>query len=82
MGELSRRDFIRASAAGTEATPLAFAPGGAEAGQGAWVERERYASVRGFDDQEEVVVFGSHCVQGVSPHAIGRAPAEWISGVA
>lgn len=35
--------------------------------------------VRSFSDQEEVTVFGSHYVQEVSPHAIGRALGEWIS---
>lgn len=35
--------------------------------------------VRGFDNQQEVTVFGSHYVQETSPHAIGRAIAEWLS---
>ncbi len=35
--------------------------------------------VRGFKNQKEVSVFGSHYVQEVSPDAIGRAIAEWIS---
>lgn len=34
--------------------------------------------VRGFSNQQEVTVFGSHYVQEISPHAIGRALAEWI----
>ena len=34
--------------------------------------------VRGFDNQEEVAVFGSHYVQEVSPHAIGRARLKCI----
>ena len=34
--------------------------------------------VRGFGNQQEVTVFGSHYVQEISPHAIGRALAEWI----
>jgi len=34
--------------------------------------------VRGFRNQREVTVFGSHYVQEISPHAIGRALAEWI----
>jgi len=38
--------------------------------------------VRSFNNQEEVTVFGSHYVQEVSPHAIGRALAEWISRLA
>ncbi len=35
--------------------------------------------VRGFDNQQEVTVFGSHFVQEISPDAIGRALAEWMS---
>ena len=35
--------------------------------------------IRGFSNQEEVAVFGTHYVQEVSPHAIGRALARWIS---
>lgn len=34
--------------------------------------------VRGFSNQREVMVFGSHYVQEISPHAIGRALAEWM----
>ncbi len=34
--------------------------------------------VRGLKNQREVTVFGSHYVQEISPHAIGRALAEWI----
>lgn len=37
--------------------------------------------VRGFSNQEEVTVFGSHYVQEISPHAIGRALARWISNL-
>jgi haloalkane dehalogenase len=37
------------------------------------------AYVRGFSNQREVSVFGGHYVQEVSPAAIGRALAEWIS---
>ncbi len=37
--------------------------------------------VRGFSNQKEVTVFGSHFVQEISPDAIGRALSEWmISG--
>jgi haloalkane dehalogenase len=35
--------------------------------------------VRGFSNQEEVTVFGTHYVQEISPHAIGRALSRWIS---
>jgi len=35
--------------------------------------------VRGFSNQKEVTVFGSHFVQEISPDAIGRALAEWMS---
>ena len=35
--------------------------------------------VRSFNNQEEVMVYGSHYVQEVSPHAIGRALATWIA---
>ncbi|MCH8265643.1 MAG: haloalkane dehalogenase [Proteobacteria bacterium] len=35
--------------------------------------------VRGLSNQKEVTVFGSHFVQEISPHAIGRALAEWMS---
>lgn len=38
--------------------------------------------VRGFSNQREVMVYGSHYVQEVSPHAIGRALAEWIGSLA
>ena len=34
--------------------------------------------IRGFDNQTEVTVFGSHFVQEISPDAIGRALAEWM----
>jgi haloalkane dehalogenase len=34
--------------------------------------------VRGFKNQHEVMVYGGHYVQEVSPAAIGRALAEWI----
>ncbi len=34
--------------------------------------------VRGFDNQQEVTVFGSHYVQEISPDAIGRALAAWL----
>jgi len=37
--------------------------------------------VRGFSKQEEVTVYGGHYLQEVSPHAIGRALAGWISGL-
>lgn len=37
--------------------------------------------VRGFSNQREVMVYGGHYVQEVSPHAIGRALAEWIAGL-
>ena len=37
--------------------------------------------VRSFGNQEEVTVFGTHYVQEVSPHAIGRALARWISSL-
>lgn len=42
---------------------------------------EVLAFVRGFAKQREIAVFGPHFVQEVSPHAIGRALAEWISGL-
>ena len=35
--------------------------------------------VRGFHNQTEVTVYGPHYVQEVSPYAIGRALAEWIT---
>lgn len=35
--------------------------------------------VRGFKNQKEVTVFGSHYVQEISPDAIGRALLEWLS---
>lgn len=38
--------------------------------------------LRAFRNQREVMVFGSHYVQEVSPHAIGRALAEWIPTLA
>lgn len=38
--------------------------------------------LRGFGNQTEVMVYGSHYVQEVSPHAIGRALAEWITTLA
>jgi haloalkane dehalogenase len=34
--------------------------------------------VRGFKNQKEVAVFGSHFVQEISPDAIGRALSEWM----
>jgi haloalkane dehalogenase len=34
--------------------------------------------VRGFHNQTEVTVYGPHYLQEVSPHAIGRALADWI----
>lgn len=34
--------------------------------------------VRSFKNQTEVSVFGSHYVQEISPHAIGRALARWL----
>ena len=37
--------------------------------------------VRGFSNQTEVMVYGSHYVQEISPHAIGRALADWIGGL-
>lgn len=45
-------------------------------------DAELLEHVRGFSHQEEVMVYGSHYVQEVSPHAIGRALAGWISGLA
>lgn len=36
--------------------------------------------VREFKNQQEVTVYGTHYVQEISPHAIGRALARWISG--
>lgn len=36
-------------------------------------------AVRAFKKQREVTVFGTHYVQEVSPDAIGRAIAEWMS---
>ncbi len=38
--------------------------------------------VRGFKNQREVTVYGSHYVQEVSPAAIGRAIAEWLPTLA
>lgn len=38
--------------------------------------------VRSFRNQREVMVFGSHYVQEISPHAIGRALADWLSELA
>lgn len=38
--------------------------------------------VRGFSNQREVMAYGGHYVQEVSPHAIGRALAEWIGSLA
>ncbi|MBL4821410.1 MAG: haloalkane dehalogenase [Gammaproteobacteria bacterium] len=38
--------------------------------------------VRGFDNQQEVTVFGSHFVQEISPDAIGRALVEWMGSEA
>jgi haloalkane dehalogenase len=35
--------------------------------------------IRGFDNQQEVAVFGSHFVQEISPDAIGRALSEWMT---
>ncbi len=35
---------------------------------------------RSFPNQKEVTVYGGHFVQEVSPHAMGRALAEWIEG--
>ncbi len=35
--------------------------------------------VRGFKNQKEVTVFGSHYVQEISPDAIGRALSEWMA---
>lgn len=37
------------------------------------------AWIRGFENQREVTIFGTHYVQEVSPHAIGRAVADWMS---
>jgi len=37
--------------------------------------------VRGFKNQREVMIYGGHYVQEVSPAAIGRALAEWISSL-
>ena len=37
--------------------------------------------VRSFPNQTEVQVFGTHYVQEVSPHAIGRAVADWMQGI-
>ena len=34
-----------------------------------------------FPNQTEVQVFGTHYVQEVSPHAIGRAVADWMQGI-
>ena len=42
---------------------------------------ELLAFVRGFANQQEVTVFGSHYVQEISPHAIGRAIAQWLPTV-
>ncbi len=39
---------------------------------------EALAFVRGFQNQTEIVVFGPHWVQEVSPDAIGRTLARWI----
>lgn len=36
------------------------------------------AWIRGFENQREVTIFGTHYVQEVSPHAIGRAIADWM----
>ena len=38
--------------------------------------------VRAFRNQREVMVYGGHYVQEVSPHAIGRALGEWIPTLA
>ncbi len=38
--------------------------------------------VRGFSNQREVMAYGGHYVQEVSPDAIGRALAEWIGSLA
>jgi haloalkane dehalogenase len=38
--------------------------------------------VRAFMNQREVMVYGGHYVQEVSPDAIGRALAEWIPTLA
>lgn len=46
---------------------------------GAILANERLLEfVRGFHNQREVTLYGSHYVQEISPHAIGRALAEWI----
>ena len=37
--------------------------------------------VRGFRNQTEITVFGSHYVQEISPHAIGRGIAQWMSRI-
>ncbi|MDT8399337.1 MAG: haloalkane dehalogenase [Pseudomonadales bacterium] len=38
--------------------------------------------VREFKNQKEVMVYGSHYVQEMSPHAVGRALAEWLGTLA
>ncbi len=46
---------------------------------GALIRRpEAIEFVRGFNNQTEVTVYGTHWVQETAPHAIGRAIAEWI----
>lgn len=35
--------------------------------------------IRGLGNQTEVTIFGTHYVQEVSPHAIGRAVADWMN---
>jgi haloalkane dehalogenase len=42
---------------------------------------ERLDFARTFPNQKEVQVFGGHYVQEVSPQAIGRALAEWITAL-
>lgn len=37
--------------------------------------------VRAFHNQREVMVYGGHYLQEVSPHALGRALADWIASL-
>ena len=38
--------------------------------------------VRGFHNQTEVTVYGTHWMQETAPHAVGRAIAEWMTPAA
>lgn len=47
-----------------------------------FANEEQLDFVRGFKNQTEVTVYGTHYVQEFAPHAIGRAISEWLGKLA